>query len=133
MSINSKIPSERKFGLTFAFIFLVLAIYIKAKYLGDIYLYLTIVTAVAFLALSFLIPTVLKPLNHAWYQLGILLGKVVSPIVMGIIFFLIITPVAVAARLFGRDELRLKKKDTESYWIERSPPGPSGESFKTPF
>jgi hypothetical protein len=66
-------------------------------------------------------------------QLGALMGRVVSPLVLGTIFFLLITPISMLARLFGRDELRLKKIDTSSYWIARAPPGPDGDSFKNQF
>ena len=78
-------------------------------------------------------PRLLAPFNLAWFKLGLLMGKVVSPIVLGIIFFVLLTPVAVIGRLFGRDELRLKRKAVQSYWIERVPPGPDGDSFKNQF
>ena len=78
-------------------------------------------------------PGILLPLNKAWYRLGLLMGKVVSPIVLGILFFIVITPVAIVTRLFGRDVLLLRKRDVNSYWIERNPPGPQPESFKEQF
>lgn len=62
-----------------------------------------------------------------------LLGKIVSPIVLGIIFFLLISPVALVTRAFGRDALRLKAAETGSLWITRTPPGPDPESFKNQF
>ena len=61
------------------------------------------------------------------------MGKVVSPLVLGVIFFLLISPVALIGRLFGRDELRLKKANSNSYWIDRVPPGPAGDTFKNQF
>ncbi len=92
------------------------------------------ICAVAFGFLAFVFSKVLRPLNWLWYQLGQLLGKVVSPIVLGSIFFLLLTPVSLVTRMFGRDELRLtKSKGQQSYWIERSPPGPEPTSFKNQF
>jgi hypothetical protein len=78
-------------------------------------------------------PRALRPLNKAWFWLGQLLGKVVSPIVLGIIFYGLLTPVAVAGRLLGRDELRLKRRPVSSYWVERQPPGPESDSFNHQF
>jgi len=75
----------------------------------------------------------LTPLNKAWMKLGDLLGKVISPIVLGIIFFVLLAPVALVTRLLGRDELRLKMSNSSSYWIDRTPPGPAGDSFKNQF
>jgi hypothetical protein len=75
----------------------------------------------------------LTPLNWLWYELGMLLGKIVNPIVLGFIFFVLITPVSIVTRLFGRDELRIKKRHVESYWIDRSPPGPPLDSFKNQY
>ena len=93
-----------------------------------------VVVALAFALLGFVAPRVLRPLNWLWFQLGQLLGKVVSPVVLGAIFFLILTPVSLGSRLFGRDELRLKRKASQtSYWLDRAPPGPEPESFKNQF
>jgi hypothetical protein len=61
------------------------------------------------------------------------LGKIVSPIVLGFIFFIIITPVAIVTKLAGRDALKLRKQNVDSYWVDRSPPGPEPESFKEQF
>jgi hypothetical protein len=65
--------------------------------------------------------------------LGLFLGRFVSPIVLGILFFIVITPVAIATRLAGRDALKLRKQDVDSHWIDRKPPGPEPESFKEQF
>ena len=78
-------------------------------------------------------PAVLAPLNKAWFYLGLLIGRVVSPIVVGALFFLLITPTALVMRLFGRDQLRLKRRNVDSYWIDREPPGPALDSFKHQF
>lgn len=90
------------------------------------------------LALIFLVLTVVRPqaltsMNHLWFKLGLLMGAIVSPIVLGVIFFLLITPVSLITRLFGRDVLKVKSRKTESYWVERDPPGPGPDSFKNQF
>ena len=90
--------------------------------------------ALAFVLVGFVAPKILRPLNWLWFQLGQLLGKIVSPIVLGAIFFLLLTPVSLVTRLFGRDELRIKRKASQtSYWLDRAPPGPAPESFKNQF
>jgi hypothetical protein len=133
MASLPKLPSERRFGMTFAVVFAALAVYwfIRGR---DQTTYIALFAtsfAIGFIAVA--IPRILSPLNKAWFHLGEFLGRIVSPIVLGIIFFGLLTPIAVVARLLGRDELHLKRRTVLSYWITRSPPGPSGESFKNQF
>jgi len=78
-------------------------------------------------------PKALRPLNEAWQRLGKLLGLIVSPIVLGIIFFGLLTPLAVTLRLFGRDELHLRRQPKSSYWTDCKLRPPPGDSFKRPF
>jgi len=78
-------------------------------------------------------PSLIAPLNLLWFQFGILLGKIVSPVALSLLFFLIITPTAVIGRLLGRDELRLKKKNVTSYWVNRDPVTTSSESFRNQY
>ena len=129
------LPSERSFGLLFAVVFALLAAYgWFLKGWSSVVVLSLAAVAVAFVLLGFAAPKVLAPLNWLWFQLGQLLGKIVSPIVLGAIFFLILTPVSLVSRLFGRDELHLKRKASQtSYWLDRSPPGPEPESFKNQF
>jgi hypothetical protein len=129
------LPSERSFGLLFGAVFALLAGYGWLFKGWSLVIVLALVAvALAFLLLGFVAPRVLRPLNWLWFQLGQLLGKVVSPVVLGAIFFLILTPVSLLTRLFGRDELRLKRKASQtSYWLDRVPPGPEPESFKNQF
>ena len=127
------LPSERKFGVLFTVVFALLAIWVHTR--GDTGLLrnVFIVFALAFLALTLLLPKALAPLNRAWFAFGLLLGRIVSPIVLGAMFFLLITPVALTTRLFGRDSLRLKRRTAHSCWIERENDLPHAESFKNQF
>ncbi len=89
---------------------------------GEVKLWSLAIAAV-FLAAASLAPRALAPLNRLWFRIGILLGKVVTPLVMGILFFVMVTPIGFLMRLFGSDPLRLKRKPAaKSYLIERSPP-----------
>ena len=130
---GSKLPSERTFGLVFIGVFLIAAAYGWHKDFSTTFIEVFLVLAAAFMACTVIAPKVLRPLNKAWYQLGLFLGKFVSPIVLGILFFIVITPVAIVMRIAGRDALMLKKRNVNSYWIDRKPPGPEPESFKEQF
>lgn len=126
------LPSDRKFGLVFAALFLALAAYAYWKALSSAGTAL-IVLAAAFAAAAWAAPRLLAPLNVLWFRFGIFLGKIVSPIVLSVMFFAVITPVAIVARLFGRDELGLRKREVASYWIERDEKDTTPESFKNQF
>jgi hypothetical protein len=94
--------------------------------------------ALATLAAVFFVVTIASPrrlttLNRLWFKFGMQIGRIMSPIALGAIFFLLITPVSVATRLFGRDVLRLKKLAVNSYWVERNPTGPAPDSFKNQY
>jgi len=90
--------------------------------------------AVLFLAAALLYPAALKPPNRLWLKFGLLLHKVVNPIVMAFVFFGTVLPTGLIMRALGKDPLRLKQQsDTNSYWIERHPPGPASESMKDQF
>jgi len=133
MCQRSNLPSNRNFGFLFAGLFALLSAY--AAYQGAesfrVYGWLTAGVVIGLIAV--VAPNSLTPFNKAWMKLGDFMGKVVSPLVLGVIFFVLITPIALLTRLFGRDELRLKKADVSSYWIDRAPPGPAGDSFKNQF
>ena len=130
---GSTLPSERTFGLVFFGIFLIAAAYGWHKDFSNTWIKGFFGLASIFLICTLVAPKVLRPLNKAWYQLGLILGKFVSPIVLGILFFIVITPVAIAMRLAGRDAMLIKKRHVDSYWIDRKPPGPEPESFKEQF
>ena len=104
-----KLPSNRKFGLFFTAIFLLASFY--SYYVGsEIMVYLFSTICGIFLIITIINADILLPLNKLWMKFGILLGMIVNPIIMGIIFFGIFTPIAIVMRLFGRDELRLSFK-----------------------
>ncbi len=87
-----------------------------------------------FLILAYTFPRILNPLNRLWLKFGLLLYKVVNPIVLGLLFFVTIAPIGLVMRMFGKDFLRLKlDRDAKSYWIERAPPGPPPQSMKNQF
>ena len=113
-----KISSNRSFGIVFFLVFFLIGIW-PAFSNESIRLWIIILSLI-FLALGLINSNVLTPLNKVWYKFGILLGKIISPIVMLIIFFLVITPTGIILRIFKKDILQLKtnkKKDT--YWINR--------------
>jgi hypothetical protein len=129
---ENHLPSNKKFGLFFSAIFVLIAVYVYLKFRVEFAVFaLTISTLFAIAA--FLTPQILSPLNRLWFCLGLLLGKIVSPIVLALIFFVLITPVSLVTRLFGRDELKIKKRTVESYWVDRLPPGPPSESFNNQY
>ena len=112
--------SNKSFGIVFFIVFLILAIY-PLKNNGNIIIYLLIISFV-FLALGLTNSQLLTPLNKIWFKFGIFLGKIVSPIVMGIIFFFVVTPIGVLMRFFGKDVLNLKYNNNKSYWIDKTGP-----------
>ena len=129
---NNKMPTDKNFGYFFSVVFTLIALYSYWQDLKNFAIFASIISFL-FIAVTLVAPKMLSPLNRAWYELGMLLGKIVSPIVLGIIFFLMITPISLITRLFGRDELKIKKLSLQSYWVDRSPPGPSSDSFKNQF
>lgn len=133
LALSPKLPSERSFGLLFTAVFAGLGVYFFYK--GGIQSASVVWFAASVVVglITLCAPRLLVPFNKAWFLLGQLLGKIVSPIVLGILFFGFLTPVAFITRLAGRDVLRLKRQTVSSYWIERTPPGPATDSFKNQF
>ena len=112
-----KIGSNRSFGLVFSFIFFIISVY---PILDDDPLRLwSLMIATVFLILGLLNSKLLSPLNKTWFKFGIFLGKIISPFVMGIIFFLVVTPIGFLMRMLGKDLLRLKLNTDKSYWIKK--------------
>jgi Saxitoxin biosynthesis operon protein SxtJ len=127
------LPTDRSFGLTFAAVFSLLAAWLA--YRDSVYWLPCLVVSAVFALLAFTFPRVLHPLNVAWMWIGSMLNRVVSPIVLGIIFFGMFMPVAFLFRLRGRDAMnRSFTPSANSYWIHRAPPGPDApRSFPRQF
>ena len=115
-----KISSNRSFGIVFFVVFLLIAIYPLTN--GDEIRIWSLIISSIFLILGLLKSNVLTPLNRIWFKFGIFLGKIVSPLVMGVIFFFVVTPIGLIMRVLGKDLLNLKYNLNKSYWIEKSGP-----------
>jgi hypothetical protein len=126
-----ELPSNRKFGFFSAFIFGLATLYFYVNFSMS-WAYSMAFFSAVFLFVTIVKADVLLPLNKLWMRFGLLLGMIVSPIVLGVIFFGMFTPIAVLMRMSGRDELRLKFNDKASHWISRSAPIQS-DSFKHQF
>ena len=120
MASNSKIKisSNRSFGLVFFVVFLIVALW-PLKNAEDIRLW-SLVLSIIFFILGVLNSKLLTPLNKLWFKFGIFLGSIVSPIIMGIVYFLVVTPIGLFMRLLGKDLLKTNKaKSTSTYWVKR--------------
>ena len=112
-----KKSSEKSFGILFSIVFLVISIWPLLQ--GSPIRFWALFIALIFLALAFLKQKLLKPLNNAWIKFGETLGKIIAPIIMALIFFFILTPISLIVRMFGKDLLKLKMSNDNSYWIKR--------------
>ncbi len=119
-SEDIKIGSNRSFGIVFFVVFLIISLY-PLTHGVEIRLWSLIISLI-FLTLGLLNSKILSPLNKIWFVFGISLGKIVSPLIMGIIFFLVVTPIGLMMRSFGKDVLNLKYSKNKSYWIEKKGP-----------
>ena len=115
-----KLGSNRSFGIVFFVVFLLIALY-PFIYNGELRIWSLIISLI-FLFLGVFNSKFLTPLNKLWFKFGLLLGKVISPIIMGFIFFLVVTPIGLLMRALGKDVINLKYNDNKSYWIEKSGP-----------
>ena len=115
-----KISSNRSFGIVFFIVFLLIALY-PLTHSQDIRIW-SVIISIIFLVLGLVNSKILTPLNKLWFKFGIFLGKIISPIIMGIIFFLVVTPIGLLMRLFGKDLINLKFNNNKSYWIEKNGP-----------
>ena len=115
-----KIGSNRSFGIVFSIVFFLIAFYPLTQ--GAELRIWSLIICLIFLILGSINSKILTPLNKLWFKFGVFLGKIVSPIIMGIIFFLVVTPIGLIMRVFGKDVLNLKFDKAKSYWIEKSGP-----------
>ena len=113
-----KLPTNRNFGVVFFFVFLIISLFPLLK--NENIRIWSIIIALAFLVLGLLNSKFLTSLNKIWFRFGIILGSIVSPIVMGIVFFTIVTPTSLIMRALGKNLLNLKKRNKKTYWVERS-------------
>ena len=112
-----KQSSEKSFGVLFFIIFILIALWPLLS--GETIKVWALVLSIIFLVITFLKRDLLKPLNKIWIKFGELLGKIIAPIVMALIFFFVLTPISILVRLFGKDLLKLKISKENSYWIKR--------------
>jgi hypothetical protein len=127
-----QLSSNRVFGFVFVAVFLVIGL-LPLVSQGGIRLW-SVIVAAALTLVALAVPDWLAPLNRLWMRFGMLLHRIVSPLVLGILFFGVITPMGVVMRLFGKDLLRLRAEpQAPSYWVQRTPPGPARDSFKHQF
>jgi len=125
--------SDRSFGFVFAGVFTIITLVKLWRGWSD-WGYLWLGLAVAFAVAAAAMPGVLAPLNRVWLKIGLALHKVMTPLIMGLLFFLVVTPIGLMMRATGKDILRLKRSPAEkSYWIDRTPPGPAPDTMKNQF
>ena len=113
-----KISSNKSFGIVFFVVFLLIAIYPLTNG-GDIRIWSGIISFI-FLVLGLLTSRILTPLNKIWFKFGIILGKIISPVIMAIIFFLVVTPTGLIMRILRKDLISLKKSNKNTYWIKKN-------------
>ena len=129
---SPRLGSDRSFGFVFTIVFAIVAL--VPVYEGNgVRLWAAVVAAVL-LAISLIRPSVLRPANRLWFWFGLLLHRVVSPLVMGFLFFLTVTPIGVAMRICGKDPLRLKfDRAAPTYWIKRDAHEPAPDTMRRQF
>lgn len=124
--------SDKNFGLVMAGAFAVLWLWPWLRH-GHSLRWWALVLSLIFLGVALVVPAWLAPLNSLWFKLGLALQKVVSPLIMGLLFYAAVLPVGLILRLTGKDLLRLKRGDETTYWIAREPPGPAPHSMSKQF
>ena len=118
---DTALPSEWSFGVTFACVFALISGWLLYSDGLGAWAVICALTALAFLAVAFIMPEALRPLNRLWMRFGMLLHRVLNPVILGILFFAVFTPMGLVMRLFGADLLRLRPRPAgESYWISRA-------------
>lgn len=131
-SDDVKVGSERSFGIVFAVVFTLIGLF--PLWVGaDVRIWALLCGGV-FLGLAFIAPGVLAPLNRAWFRFGLLLHKIISPLVMGLMFFAVFMPIGLLMRVLGKRPLDLGfDRHVNSYWVHRTPPAPEPGSMKRQF
>lgn len=129
MKSNVLMPSNQKFGFFFTFIFSIIGLYFFYINLS-LLLYVFISLSILFLLITVTYPNLLSPLNNLWMNLGLILGKIVNPLVLGLIYFFLFVPISLFIKVIGRDELNLKIKNKNSFWIVKKS---NNSNFKNQF
>ena len=120
MKLEDKIPTNKNFGLVFCFVFFLIFL---EPIIRDVQLrYWSLLISLIFMILGLINSKLLTPLNKVWYKFGLFLGKIISPLVMGFVFFFVVTPTSLLLKLFNKDILNRNKnkKQIKSYWIEKN-------------
>ena len=117
MQQKIKLPSNRNFGIVFSIVFLIISIWPLLSQ-NDIRIWSLVISGI-FLILGLINSKLLLPLNKIWFKFGLMLGNFIAPIVMGIVYFMVVTPTGLIMRLLGKDLLNLKKNNKDTYWIEK--------------
>ena len=128
MQQNIKLPSNRNFGIVFAIVFLIISLWPLLSQ-NEIRIW-SLIVSIIFLTLGLTSSKLLLPLNKIWFKFGILLGNFIAPIVMGIVYFFVVTPTGLVMKVLGKDLLNLKKSNKNSYWIKKNN---SNSSLKNQF
>tara|TARA_B100000900_G_scaffold248097_1_gene211098 strand:- start:5964 stop:6344 length:381 start_codon:yes stop_codon:yes gene_type:complete len=115
-----KISSNKSFGIVFFVVFLIIGLWPLLN--NESYRLWSMVISLIFLILGLINSRVLTPLNILWFKFGLLLGKIVSPLVMGLIFFCVVTPIGILMKIFKKDLLNLKYSNKDSYWVDKTEP-----------
>ena len=124
--------SDRSFGFVFAAVFAIIAVW--PLWHGQALRWWALAVAAAFALVAVVVPKLLALPNRLWLKLGLLMGKIVAPIALGILFYAVFMPVGVLMRLLGKDPLKLKRDDAApTYWVKREPPGPPPTSMTNQF
>ena len=117
MKQKIKLPSNRNFGIVFSVVFLVISLWPLLSQ-NDVRIWSLVISGI-FLILGLINSKLLLPLNKIWFKFGIFLGNFIAPIVMGIIYFMVVTPTGLIMKLLGKDLLNLKKSNKDTYWIDK--------------
>lgn len=127
-----KMGSNRSFGIVFAVVFAIIGL--APLWGGGPVRIWAVSIAATFLAVALIYPAALASLNRLWFRFGMLLNRITTPLIMGLLFYVTVTPTALIMRALGKDPLRLKlDPSAKTYWIAREPPGPAPDSIKQQF
>ena len=128
MNQDIKLRSNRNFGVLFCIVFMIISLWPLLNQ-NEIRIW-PLIISIIFLLLGLINSTLLTPLNKLWFKFGILLGNIISPIIIGIIFFLVVTPTGLLMKIFKKDPLNLKKNNSNTYWTDKDN---SNNSMKNQF